>query len=230
MKNPLLFVLLFLTLSFFGCGVTDSDTTITDDMGNDNVMNGNGQYDGVWRLISEEEHGYNDFKFNEVPEMNFFDIDSGSEEHSDTSFLLLLKKNSINLYMYDPEINTDTFLIEYLTLELLDEFDPDGFEESDIESLRSSLKSRFMVDSVSEISDFTIESIDNITASNDTLTITFGFHVAANFTVIKNDEIITGIYESEMAGNYMFVKYSGTLPPDSWPEDYVEEYNDEEVD
>lgn len=232
MKKLQFFTVLILTTLLLGCGTTDDNPVSSNGSpSSDDVMNADGQYDGVWGLVSEHsEYGYNDYKFNEIPEMNFFDIDSGTDKYSDTSFLISLNKNSATLYMFDPEENPDTFLVEYMTLADLDEIDTEAYEESDAETLKSSLKSRFSLDSIGEITNFTVESIDEISSSDDTLIITFGFHVSANFTVFKNDEMITGSYECEFGAIYKLKKYSGALPPDSWPEDYVEEFNDDDED
>lgn len=228
MKKLLLqLFMLVMILLLIGCSV--------DEDGSDNTggsrttastLNGSGQYDGTWRLIKIEEYGYNDYKFNEDFEEDFFDIDSGSELYSDNSILVVLQKDSVYIYMYDPEVNADTFLIEYSTFDLLNEFDPDEYEEegelaATEENLRKSLISRFMLDSVTGITGYNIESLNDLSADLDTLTLTLGFRITAEFSAERNDQILTGAYECEMAGVYTLVSYDGPFPPDNWPDDYV---------
>lgn len=225
MKTKLLLLLLTAMLLFFACETDEGSPTSSNrrtDSGE--TLNGDGTFDGPWRLVGEKGIGSNDFKFNEKPDMNFLDVDSGSELYDDTSMLFVLRKDTIRGYMYEPEMNPDTFYIEEELIQDYNELKPDEYtEEGELvateENLMSSLKSRFMLDSVVDIIDYKIHILDDMTLISDTLNITFGFRLTADFKVLKNEEPLTGSYEGIMSMTYLAVSMEGNFPPDHWPKD-----------
>lgn len=217
---------LFLLITIFlGCSLLKDDESErasggSTDTSPGEISNADGRYDGVWRIVHVHEYEYDKVMFDQNPSQNSIEVDSGSEMITDTSLLIMLKKDSAIIYEYDDSENMDTFNIEYATLELLDEYS----SQENLENLETEVMDGLAMEYI-EGSNFDATSTSTLATSGDTLLITYGILVTLDWSSDLTGVTSTGSFEFDMGAVYKMVPYTGALPPESWPDNYTEERN-----
>lgn len=224
--NAKLLIAALLILVFFlhSCNTFESDesggNTTTDPIIfiSDPIDNASGTYNGNWRLICESEKESFSQQSDEYPQGDQTFSDSDSVLITDTSTLLVIAGDSLKWYEYDDD-TPDSFFIEPTTFEEFNsENDTTGLGV-DIAGMLDELKEEFGADS-GEVKITKLRLVTDADLSNDTLTLSTEHLLIVDFTVygsLLTFTVTISEYESE---KLVFCKYTGTIPPSHWPEEF----------
>lgn len=209
----LLTQVLLITVFIFGCATFEDNSAVSEGTRKGEIYNIDGQYNGVWRFLSGHEYYSRDISFNEVPEENFYHIDSFSQKVSDTSMIILLWGDSTYIYTYYGE---ETYNIEYTEIGAFDEYN----EDEGADTLKPLIKELFTAENI-QITNYNFREIDTLTLSGDTLRTLLGWNISADFSATLNGVDVTGKLVNEAGLLFTLEEYTGTFPPESWPKDSI---------
>lgn len=236
MKTIILLTAILLSL-MVGCDLDDGGSggggTIPDP--GSSFDNSSGAYDGAWRLVTYNEEGIEKIIFDQYPEHSSIDSSEDMNTLIDTTEIIVLKGDSAAIYEYNSD-DGDTFTIDYFLLSSLDEeYDTTGiYKEMTDELLELNEEGapfEFIVNAN--------ELYNGITLAGDTLRVELGLNYDISFsTDITNEEIadyfeielgtVTGQYQVYEYILYEMVRYTGLIPPESWPDNFVIDTSDSE--
>ncbi len=223
MKKHTVIEMVLILMILWGCNTLTNDDSSGDTSGGtttrpDTTVLGAAPvstFDGNWRAIYAYDTSH--VSYTQGGEVIYEDPgdSDGPDIITDSSVLAIIKGDSITVYWYE-EADGDTFSMEYLTYDVLSDFDT-GWS---VEDMKEEIYRMNSGDSVQ----FTINAAEfetRLISLGDTLTIEFIMDFDIDYTVQTSEGVISGNNQVMSLNTVRLVKYPSVIPPEDWPENFV---------